>query len=490
MDKKVIGMGIIFLILWLVVAVGVSPSICGFLSISTGQALNNIPTTSRRAIMCTGFWDPTGTMLVPFSTDIELNPSGWQGENWEGLGYDIYSYFPKPGIYTGMFEVDYQDTWEDFWNVASQLHPIAIISFGAGDGPWEIEYNARNLNSWVNDEKPPYQPTPCPPDDTQPAGYIRHSTLPVQQISDAVNNQATIQAWVDWGGNPGFYLCEYIAYLGMWYQNTHNTTVDPYPCHAAGFIHVNAGVTVEDAMQAAKITIRETIYYLSSMNIPPSKPTITGETDGEVGTSYNYTISATDADQNDVKYSIDWGDGSTFNTGLYKSGENITLSHTWASKGTYEVNVKAIDEYSTESDWATLTVNMSHTTENNKPPFASFTWTPLNPASNQTITFDASTSNDSDGSLTLYEWDWDNDGTYDVSHTTPTATHLWTQAGNYSVTLRVTDNGGVTTLKAMAVFVANVPNNPTSPKTPGFELVFLICAISVSILLYTKKRNM
>ena len=51
----------------------------------------------------------------------------------------------------------------------------------------------------------------------------------------------------------------------------------------------------------------------------------------------------------------------------------------------------------------------------NAPPIADFSWTPLTPKVNQTITFDASASNDSDGSLTLYEWDWNNDGTYEDS---------------------------------------------------------------------------
>jgi hypothetical protein len=128
-------------------------------------------------------------------------------------------------------------------------------------------------------------------------------------------------------------------------------------------------------------------------------------------------------------------------------------------------------------------------TGENEPTLSDFTWTPSNPKTNQTITFDASTSSHPNGSITLYEWDWNNDGIYEESHTTPTATHSWTQAANYSVMLRVTDNNGVTNTKTITIPVANTPNNPTSPKTPGFELIFVLCAIAALIVLWKKKKN-
>jgi pyrrolidone-carboxylate peptidase len=368
MGKEIVSKSLVFVIIGLFIWVSVVSGISDSKSVKDSYQVNVNLTTKQRVVMCTGFWNPTGLMITPFSTDPELNPNGWEGENWEGLGYDIYSYFPKPVVYTGMFEVDYQDTWEDFWNVTSQIHPIAIISFGAGEGPWEIEYNARNLDFWINDNKRPYQPTPCPPDDTESVDYIRHSSLPVQKIEDAVNNQTTIRAWVDWDANPGMYLCEYIAYLGMWYQNIHNTTNDLYPCRAAGFIHVDSGVAVEEAMKATKITIRETIKYLSSTNIPPDTPTINGLENGKTGEEYKYNFSTRDADIDNVYYFIDWGDLNTTEwLGPYNSGEEITAKHVWNEKGTYIIKAKAKDVLNAESDWATLTVSMPCNTIMNTP---------------------------------------------------------------------------------------------------------------------------
>jgi hypothetical protein len=76
----------------------------------------------------------------------------------------------------------------------------------------------------------------------------------------------------------------------------------------------------------------------------------------------------------------------------------------------------------------------------NQPPTADFSWTPQNPNPNQQVIFDASASHDPDGAITLYEWDWDNDGISDEASSNPTIIHSWTHAGNYPVTVRVTDD--------------------------------------------------
>ena len=58
-----------------------------------------------------------------------------------------------------------------------------------------------------------------------------------------------------------------------------------------------------------------------------------------------------------------------------------------------------------------------------------------------TITLDASGSIDTDGTITLYEWDLDNDGLYDDA-TGVTADFSTPTAGTYTVGLRVTDDDG------------------------------------------------
>jgi hypothetical protein len=120
-------------------------------------------------------------------------------------------------------------------------------------------------------------------------------------------------------------------------------------------------------------------------------------------------------------------------------------------------------------------------------PLAGFTWTPINFTLNQTVTFDASISNDPDGSLTLYEWDWNNDSVYEEYYATPIVTHSWTQAGNYPVTVRITDTDSETSTTTITVPVSS--GSETNNKgTPGFELIIVIGAIALVLLLKRKSK--
>lgn len=76
----------------------------------------------------------------------------------------------------------------------------------------------------------------------------------------------------------------------------------------------------------------------------------------------------------------------------------------------------------------------------NQPPVASFVHSPENPVVDQVVVLNASPSYDPDGTIISYEWDL-GDG---CTRTGMTITHSYISAGNYSVTLKVTDNEGAT----------------------------------------------
>ena len=69
-----------------------------------------------------------------------------------------------------------------------------------------------------------------------------------------------------------------------------------------------------------------------------------------------------------------------------------------------------------------------------------------------TVQFDASDSSDLDGSIVQYEWDWESDGTYDESTgVTPTASHTYHVAWEYTATVRVTDDDGAEDTASLSI---------------------------------------
>ena len=68
---------------------------------------------------------------------------------------------------------------------------------------------------------------------------------------------------------------------------------------------------------------------------------------------------STDPEEDEISYFIDWDDNSNSEwIGPYPSGKNITVNHTWNTRDTYNMRVKARDSYGHESTWATLDVTI------------------------------------------------------------------------------------------------------------------------------------
>jgi len=88
------------------------------------------------------------------------------------------------------------------------------------------------------------------------------------------------------------------------------------------------------------------------------------------------------------------------------------------------------------TDNITLTGNYSYV---QFPPSANFTWSPLNPCTNETVSFDASSSVPNGGTIVSYEWNFGDNGTT----TGKNVEHSFTDVGNYTVILNVTDSEGL-----------------------------------------------
>lgn len=102
-------------------------------------------------------------------------------------------------------------------------------------------------------------------------------------------------------------------------------------------------------------------YIFIKQNTPPNPPTITGPAQGKPGNDYTYAFLSTDPENNQIYFFIDWGDGTNSSwIGPYTSGLEITKTHTWSEKGTYQIKAKAKDANGNEGDWGTYSVTMPY----------------------------------------------------------------------------------------------------------------------------------
>lgn len=76
----------------------------------------------------------------------------------------------------------------------------------------------------------------------------------------------------------------------------------------------------------------------------------------------------------------------------------------------------------------------------NTAPSADFSFSPSDPTTGESITFDGGGSSDSDGSVQQYKWDFDGDGAYDDLG--ESVTHSYGGTGDYDVRLQVLDDDG------------------------------------------------
>jgi PKD repeat protein len=146
-----------------------------------------------------------------------------------------------------------------------------------------------------------------------------------------------------------------------------------------------------------------------------------------VSSSENIHFDASESHDPDgviVSYSWDFGDGNT--------ATGVEVDHTYEDDSVYTVTLTVIDDDDATGS-ATATKNVL-----NRPPLASFTENATIVSQDEAIHFDASDSYDPDGTIVNYLWDFGDGNTA----TGVTSDHAYSEDGNYTVTLTVTDNDG------------------------------------------------
>ncbi|PSP37296.1 hypothetical protein BRC71_09945 [Halobacteriales archaeon QH_7_65_31] len=193
-----------------------------------------------------------------------------------------------------------------------------------------------------------------------------------------------------------------------------------------------------------------TTQTISVSNAPPTAD-VTATPD-PAQTNKQITFDAggsSDSDGSIDSYEWDFGDGTT--------ATGPTPTHSYSDSGSYDVTLTVTDDDdSTDSTTYTVTVE-------NRPPDATYTYTPEQPDVDKTVEFNATDSSDPDGSIASYEWDFDGDETIDA--TGKTTSKSWSTTGTRTVTLTLTDDEGVTDSYSTPVTVGTQPPTATFTAT-------------------------
>ncbi|CCQ34620.1 chitinase protein [Halorhabdus tiamatea SARL4B] len=194
------------------------------------------------------------------------------------------------------------------------------------------------------------------------------------------------------------------------------------------------------------------------INAPPVAAFTSNPRPAIVNKTVLFTASnSIDPDGSITSYDWDFNNDSNF------EASGTTSTQTFDASGVYPVTLRVTDaDNETNTTSTTITVT--------DEPLARFTYSPNAPGTGEGISFDASASNDPDGSILSYDWDFDGDGTVDGSG--ESVTHTYYAPYRYNVTLNVTDDSGASNVTTQTVLANSPPDANFTSNCEGSECGF------------------
>jgi len=160
------------------------------------------------------------------------------------------------------------------------------------------------------------------------------------------------------------------------------------------------------------------------------------------------TLNATssfDLDGNISSYCWNFNDGSE----IVCYENNATAQYAFTSSGNHTISLMVVDNLNVES----LTIFNQTVFNLNIAPIAFFT--PIESYSTGVVVFDAQESQDPDGYITEFHWEF-GDGIYETNYNSNQTQikHFYQKPGFYNVTLTLKDNGGLFANMTFPIFVS------------------------------------
>ncbi len=315
-------------------------------------------------------------------SDEETSGSGWiswyylNGCDHTDIDIDrstVYSY----AVY------DWEDLDAGYFKIVCRVQDFAEIMNGF-DSLYELDYGANTIRPAVaaGDGNIVILAETDVNGDQDVLCYYGTS-LETMSTSFVVDTTGVDEGFVDVRHVGGMsFVCTYVSGGNLYAMET---TDGGATWSSIGQINDNSGCVVAEyktsdlCQSAAKAMWEEDCgddvdIYIGNVlpNDPPGAPSIDGPANGKPGQSLTYTLSAVDPDGDDVRFLVDWGDGSSDTTDYVASGADQTASHAWGSEATYTITATAQDSAGNLGASTTFTVTIPRNKDIHTHPFLRF----------------------------------------------------------------------------------------------------------------------
>ncbi|MCS4122863.1 BspA family leucine-rich repeat surface protein [Salinibacter ruber] len=198
---------------------------------------------------------------------------------------------------------------------------------------------------------------------------------------------------------------------------------------------------------------------LVGSNQPPTASNDTAQTGEGQPVTTDVLANDTDPDGSLDASSVQVESGPSDGSASANGDGTITYAPDDGFTGTDSYTYTVADTEGARSGESTVTIEVT----DNAPPTASFSFAPSDPNVGETVTFDASGSEDPDGSVVEYRWDFNNDGQAEETTQSATTTVSFSSAGEKAVALTVEDDDGATGEATETVAVEAADQPPAAP---------------------------
>jgi hypothetical protein len=301
-----------------------------------------------------GYWVSNGSLIDRESIKNQILLTGpvacgiYATSEFIQWGYNnnlANDYFPYSQIGGGINHVIIILGWKDNEAIGNGGYWICKNSWGTNwgyNGFFNIEYGSLNMESefspivWVDYEPESFDWPPKSKPGGPYCGYI--------------NNEIIFNANLSFDPED-----EILSYIWDVNGKVSNGMMTSYNFQDPGVYY--GTLTVMDTKNQTDETSFK--IQIQIKNDPPNKPSIEGPIWGRIFQTYEYSLYASDPDDNDVYYYVNWDDNeSIIWEGPYESNEVIVLNHFWIKNDIHTIRVKAKDTFGVESDVTTLDVYM------------------------------------------------------------------------------------------------------------------------------------